>query len=321
MPSIETAIHSACLLEVTARKPGNVHPLAVFDDCDWKMFAASAEAIAPVLADAESRPIGEMILQAVQATNDCVGRNTNLGMILLLAPLAAAIPDDLVPLSPGREGRGEGASCGTVRPLTASEDWRANLSRILDATTIDDCRLVYEAIRLAWPGGLGSTDQEDVTSPPSVTLTQAMRLASDRDDVAKQYASDFADVFTLAGRFNAANLPALERQIVATHVRRIAAASDTLIARKCGPAIAAEASRIASEVVVTGLFDSEGGRTKLTAFDDWLRADGNRRNPGTTADLIAAALFVAIQEGRIPCFEPAAIIEFARRMRAAGVHE
>src|SRR5687768_40558 len=87
--SIEAAVRAACLLEVTARKVGNVHPLAAFADCDWEAFAASAEAIAPVLGRAPGRPLGETILEAVVATKQRVGRNTNLGMILLLAPLAA----------------------------------------------------------------------------------------------------------------------------------------------------------------------------------------------------------------------------------------
>lgn len=274
--NLKAAIHGACLLEVTARKPGNVHPLASFHDCDWQTFADSAEAIAPVLAAADRLGVGAAILDAVRTTQERVGRNTNLGMILLLAPLAAAA---------SREG-----------------DLRSSVKDVLASLTPTDAELVYEAIRLSRPGGLGAAAQEDVASAPTVGLVEAMRLAADRDDVAKQYVNSFEGVFQLTTAFDAQNLEMLERQIIAAHVTRIAEASDSLIARKCGAETAREASERARDAVRKGLSETEAGRKSLEAFDAWLRADGNRRNPGTTADLIAAALFVAIALRRIPLF-------------------
>lgn len=282
--TIESAVQVACLLEVTARKVGNVHPLGAFADCDWETFAASADAIGPILAEAPARPLGETILRAVEATQERVGRNTNLGMILLLAPLAA-VPED--------------------------EELRAGIRRILDSTTVEDCRLVYEAIRAARPGGLGSSARQDVAAPPTVTLLEAMRLAADRDAVARQYVTGFANVFAFASRFSAQELPALEQQIVAVHLAMIAAGLETLIERKCGTEVAAEAARRAGGAI-------GAARSALAEFDCWLRADGNRRNPGTTADLIAAALFVAIREGRIPCFDTAEIVGYAEEIRRGG---
>lgn len=278
------AVCAACLLEVTARKVGNVHPLAAFSDCDWETFAASAEAIAPVLEHASSWPLGETILEAVEATQDLVGRNTNLGMILLLAPLAA---------------------------VPADAELSAGVSRVLDCTTVEDCHLVYEAIRAARPGGLGSAERQDVAAPPTVALFEAMRLAADRDAVARQYATGFADVFSFATRFSAHDLPALEHEIVSVHLEMVAAGLETLIARKCGMEVAAEAARRAGEA-------DGAARPALAEFDSWLRGDGNRRNPGTTADLIAAALFVAIREGRIPCFDAAEIVRYAEEIRRDG---
>lgn len=280
--SIEDAARAACLLEVTARKVGNVHPLAAFADCDWDTFAASADAIAPVLANAAGRPLGETILHAVEATQGRVGRNTNLGITLLLAPLSA-VPE--------------------------GEEFRYGVRRILEGTGVEDCRRVYEAIRAARPGGLGSAEREDVSAPPTVTLVEAMRLAADRDAVARQYATGFDAVFACASRFSARALPALEKQIVSTHLEMIAAGLETLIARKCGTGIAADAARRAGGVIASGSADS------LAGFDVWLRADGNRRNPGTTADLVAAALFVAIREGQVPCFKAAEIIGYAEEVR------
>jgi triphosphoribosyl-dephospho-CoA synthase len=65
---------------------------------------------------------------------------------------------------------------------------------------------------------------------------------------------------------------------------------DSLIARKRGEAVAVEASRRAAEVLAGG---------EIAGFDAWLRGDGHARNPGATADLVAAALFVALLDGTI----------------------
>jgi triphosphoribosyl-dephospho-CoA synthase len=289
---IESAVRIACLLDVTARKPGNVHPLAAFADCDWEAFAASAEAIAPVLAGAAGRSLGETILRAVEATRERVGRNTNLGMILLLAPLATVPPDEPVD--------------------------RATLGRVLARTTFDDCHLVYEAIRLARPGGLGSANVQDVTAPPTVTLIEAMRLASGRDDVAKQYVDGFSDVLTLSGRFSARDLPALEREIVNAQLELLAARADTLIGRKCGKEVAIEATRLASDALAAGGLGTSEGRQRVTRLDAWLRGDGSRRNPGTTADLIAAGVFVAIRNGAAPCFAARDVTAYAQEIRRSG---
>ncbi|MGC1273995.1 MAG: triphosphoribosyl-dephospho-CoA synthase [Planctomycetaceae bacterium] len=286
------AIHTACLLEATARKPGNVHPLAAFADCDWETFAVSAEAIAPVLAGAASRPLGESILRAVEATQTRVGRNTNLGMILLLAPLAAVPEDQLISIE--------------------------SIAGVLDRTTVEDCRLVYEAIRRAHPGGLGSTKKEDVAAAPTVTLVEAMRLAADRDAVARQYANGFADVLAWSVLFTAADVQSLEGQIVVRHSEMISRGLETLIARKCGPTIAAEATRRAAILFTTFLSNEPRIEVALADFDAWLRADGNRRNPGTTADLIAASLFVAIRDGRIPCFAADEVRTYGDALRRSG---
>jgi triphosphoribosyl-dephospho-CoA synthase len=318
--TIEDAVRTACLLEVTARKVGNVHPLAAFADCDWEAFAASAEAVAPVLGGAAGRPLGETILRAVEATNAAVGRNTNLGMVLLLAPLAAA-------------------SGGGAAPR------REAVRRVLEETTVDDAKRLYEAIRLARPGGLGTAEREDVAVPPTVTLAEAMRLAADRDAVARQYDNGFDDVFAFARHFSAtepagatggssasAECPSthepensvappttvfspawlpLERQIVTAHIEMIAAGLETLITRKCGPETAVEVQRRAAGVLDVIKVGGPDAERAFADFDAWLRADGNRRNPGTTADLIAASLFVAIREGRVACFEAGKVRGFA----------
>lgn len=257
----------ACLMEVTARKPGNVHRLADFPgDTHYLDFLLSAAAVAGPLDAARDIGVGPAVLAAVEATRRVVATNTNLGMILLLAPLAAV--DAAVPM-------------------------RAGVAGVLGRTTVDDARAVYRAIRLARPGGLGESADQDVASEPTVTLLDAMRLAADRDLIARQYASGYADLFDLA-------LPALadalgsgeclESAIVSAYLATLAALPDTLISRKRGMAVADEASRRAAQAIATG---------DLASLDAWLRDDGHARNPGATADLIAATLFVALRDGTI----------------------
>lgn len=257
----------ACLMEATARKPGNVHRSADFaGDAHYLDFLLSAGAIVGPLDGAARMGVGPAVLAAVEATREVVSTNTNLGMILLLAPLAS-VPDG-VPL---REG----------------------VAAVLAGTTRDDARSVYRAIRLARPGGLGDAPEQDLSDEPTGTLVEVMRLAAGRDLIARQYATDYVDLFevtlpALADAIGAGR--GLEPAIIHAHLMTLAARPDTLIARKRGPAVAAEASLRAAEALASG---------DPAPLDAWLRADGHARNPGATADLVAAALFAALRDGTI----------------------
>jgi triphosphoribosyl-dephospho-CoA synthase len=265
----------ACLLEVTARKPGNVHRFRDFSDTHFLHYGLSALAIGQALDRARAEGVGVAVLAAVRATRMLVATNTNLGMILLLAPLAA------VP---------EGTSLAT------------GIEAILQSTTIDDARRVFEAVRLAKPGGLGSAPEQDVSTEPTVTLRDAMALASGRDAVARQYVNGFADVLDRALPHLARLLRAgraLETAIIGTHLDLLAKIPDTLIARKRGWDEALEASRRAARVMEAGWPDSKEGARLCNEFDRWLRDEGHARNPGTTADLVAAALFAGLRDGTI----------------------
>lgn len=266
----------ACLLEVTAPKPGNVHRGADFEDATFLDFAASAVAIGPAMdAAAAGAPLGRSVLEAVAATRRLVGANTNLGMLLLFAPLAKAPRD--VPLQVG-------------------------VGRVLEELNAADARCVYQAIRLANPGGLGRVAEADVQAAPPPDLLAAMRLAAGRDAIARQYAGGFDDVLSKALPWLIEGVrrgrPLLDA-IVHAHVRLMSELPDTLIARKCGPAVAQEAADRAAEALRCGAPGSETYQRGLGELDFWLRCDGHRRNPGATADLIAAALFAGLREGTI----------------------
>jgi triphosphoribosyl-dephospho-CoA synthase len=265
----------ACLLEATAAKPGNVHPSAAFAEMTYLDFALSAVAIAPAMEAAASAPLGQTVLAAVSATRQLVGKNTNLGTVLLIAPLASV-------------RRGE--------PL------RRGVGCVLANLGADDARQVYEAIRLAQPGGLGSAATADVHGEPPADLVAAMRLAAERDMVARQYAEGFADVFDFVApclqRSRQAARPVLDA-IVHAQLETMSRFPDSLIARKCGAAVARESAKRAAAVLASGRAAEAPYRAALADFDGWLRADGHSRNPGTTADLIAAGLFAALREGMI----------------------
>jgi triphosphoribosyl-dephospho-CoA synthase len=266
---------AACLLEVTARKPGNVHRYADLPGLHFIDFLMSAMAIAEPLDQAGTTGVGRAVLAAIEATRRVVRTNTNLGIVLLLAPLAAV-------------------------PKTA--DLADGIEDVLAATTVNDARHVYRAIRLAQPGGLGEVSDQDVADEPTITLRAAMAMAAERDLIARQYANGFREVLgdalpALKAPLNA-GLP-LETAIVSSYLRVLARHPDSLIARKYGIARATEVSHRAAELFDVGWPESEEATLRLEAFDFWLREPANRLNPGTTADLVTAALYVALRDGTI----------------------
>lgn len=269
------AAELACLLEVSAPKPGNVSPGRHFHDTRYEDFLASAVAIGPAMAAAGERPLGATIRSAIAATRRVTGRNTNLGIVLLLAPLCRA----------------------ARRPGAAS--LRERVATVLAETTVADAADVYAAIRLAAPSGLGHAETQDVSEAPSVTLREAMALAAGRDAIAREYQTGFALTFEVGA-------PALREArraglvwtdaTVETYLSLLASVPDSHIARKLGLAEAEGVSRSAAEVRDAGGVRTAAGRAALAELDAELRDPHNSRNPGTTADLTAAALCVVIME-------------------------
>ncbi len=265
----------ACIWEATARKPGNVHRFRDFEDVSYLDFLTSAAAVAPVLAGAESQTVGQTVLEGVRRTRLVAASNTNLGILLLLAPLARA---------------------------SADPSLRAGVEQILNELTVADAVDVYQAIRLANPGGLGRVLEQDVACEPTETLRQVMALAAERDLIARQYANGFREVFeegVPALERSLAETGAVEDAIIGCQLHLLAHYPDSLIARKRGKAEAEEAARRAGRVLEAGWPQTPAGRTALTDLDAWLRAEGHGRNPGTTADLVTACLFAALRSGTI----------------------
>ncbi|MEE3199969.1 MAG: triphosphoribosyl-dephospho-CoA synthase [Planctomycetota bacterium] len=264
----------ACLLEARAPKAGNVSPAKGFEGTTLRHFIEAAAAISGPLDRAAERPLGDTILEAVTESRKVTEQNVNLGIILLLGPLASA---------------------------PAGGDLRDGVREVLDKLDEEDCRKVYEAIRIAAPGGLGSVETADVNEPPPGDLIAAMELAAERDLVARQYVNGFEQVFCEGLDWLREACEAgleLDSAIVRLHLQFMASYPDSLIARKCGPETARKAAAGAARVLEGG-WPEAGTEALFTELDSWLREDGNRRNPGTSADLVAGCLFLALRAGII----------------------
>ena len=274
---VAIAAQLACLLEASAPKPGNVSPGRHFSDLRYEEFLASAAAIGAPLAEAGTRPLGATVRLAIDATARWTRSNTNLGIVLLLAPLARAALTE-----------------------SGDADLRGAVRRVLDATTIDDARDVYAAIRRAAPAGLGRVGDQDVAGEPTRTLADVMRLAAERDAIAREYATAFESTF-LTG------VPALARAradglswdaaIVETFLTLLAAVTDTHIARRGGAAMAADVSDQARTALAAGGVRTAEGRGAIERMDRRLRDARHLANPGAAADLTAAAVFVVLLGG------------------------
>jgi triphosphoribosyl-dephospho-CoA synthase len=274
---IARAFVAACGDELAALKPGNVHRYADGHGMQVADFVASADCAAPELARRGST-VGQRILGAVSACHAKVDCNTNLGIILLCAPLACAAEG-----LPPNGGTSDDGALST------------RLAQVLDSLDTSDAEAAFRAIALANPGGLGSVPIADVHGPASVGLREAMALAAARDRVAMQYITDYADIFVHA-------LPCLEKLLAEGHglerattglfLFLLARWPDTHLLRKFGDSVAHSVTQEA------GRFHEAFCRTKLSPklFDELLDWDSRLKtqglNPGTTADLTVATLFL-----------------------------
>lgn len=269
--AIARAFHDSCLAELDALKPGNVHRFGDGHRMTVADFVASADAAAPLIGQ-RGLALGTRIRLAIEATRRAAGQNTNLGIILLAAPLAGAALDK------------------------RSGDLQSRLARVLQGLDLDDARETYRAIREAAPGGLGEAPQHDVAAEPTVTLLEAMRAAETRDRIAWNYTHDFADVFDLGlkwlkGARERWNEPAWA--VTRVYLGFLAHVPDTLIERKFGSGAASHVLEEAGPIEA-GFAECEAPAAMtapLMAFDRALKERG--LNPGTSADLTVATLFAA----------------------------
>ena len=294
----------ACLLEAGAEKPGNVHPGQCFAGTSYRDLVRGSRALRPVFLEAARRGfaagrgsmavedigIGRLVLRAVRAVKRSHdGGNTHLGIVLLFVPLSAAT--------------GLCVSSGGM-PVCL----RSCFKRVMKCTTVDDAVDVYSAVLAAAPGGLGRSrlDVHDKGSKARLqdkgfSLLRLMKYSSKRDRIASELSAGMPAVFGFV-------VPNLEKNllkttqpnaIVQTYLQTLAKYPDTLISRKAGKQKARDVSKKAKSVLKAGGIFTLNARQAIRKLDSYLRSDGNKLNPGTTADLIAAGLFIRLLKERI----------------------
>ncbi|MFA5958707.1 triphosphoribosyl-dephospho-CoA synthase [Hyphomicrobium sp.] len=268
---ISAAFLDACNAELNALKPGNVHRYSAGHGMDVLHFEQAAKAAAGPIADPDAS-VGKRILRATEASVAATGLNTNLGIVLLCAPLAKAASE-----------------------TTFDVGLRRRLGMILSALDEQDAEDAFAAIRIANPAGMGKVEQGDVNAQPQhLTLLAAMHLAAERDRIANAYVSVYADIFDFALPVlrEAKAISDLDSTLAVTtlHMSLLSEFPDTHIARKFGAGIA-EKVREEARVLRPQWFPAATAKSSLVLqdFDAKLKHQG--LNPGTTADFVVTTLF------------------------------
>jgi len=306
---ISKCLELAILLEASAYKPGNVNRTGGFENTRYEHFLASAVAIASSFECAALRGVlvsrgeihvsdvglGRIIKNSLADVNAWQrGGNTLLGTAILLSPVAVAagmtaVKDNVFMISKIRE----------------------NVKLVVESTTPEDAINVYEAIKDARPGGLGKVSELDINDPDSkkrilnerISLFQIFQISSKYDTICSEWVNNYPITFDVAYPFltkQTRQTADLNTAIVHTFLKVLAECPDTLIARKTSLEKALEVSFKAEEILRLGGLETADGRESLSEFDRELRKAGNFLNPGTTADIIAAALALAILDGYKP---------------------
>lgn len=314
MPHCEKAKHIsnclelAILLEVSADKPGNVNFVVGFEGTRIEHFLASAVAAHASFEEAANRGIdvanrklrisdagiGELIRNCAVAINVWQGGgNTLIGTVMLFVPLAVA--------------------AGMTRMKGNRFDFaelRRNLKLAVESTTPQDAVHLYEAIDIAKPGGLDGAPDLDVRDPNSkkrlikehVSLFQVFKIATGYDDVCFEWVNNYPVTFNLAYPYLMEQLKSrdLNTAIIHTFLKVLSERPDTFIARKVGVEKAREISLDARKVLESGGLETAKGKQSILDFDKKLRNSSNLYNPGTTADITAAALALCTLSGYRP---------------------
>jgi len=307
---ISNCLELAILFEVSADKPGNVGLTVGFEDTRYEHFLASAVAAAPFFELAAERGVavsyGKIQIDVVglgQIIKDCVanisawqhGGNTLLGTVILFSPIAVAA----------------GMTPTSEEYIFEIPKLRENVRLIVESTTSEDAVNVYEAIKIANPSGLGKVPELDINDADSenrilkenISLYQVFKIASDYDGVCSEWVNNYPITFDVAYPFlmnHFKETKDLNIAIIHTFLKVLAEYPDTFIARKVGKEKAREVSSIAKEVLNLGGLKTSKGRERLHEFDLKLRKSDSLLNPGTTADIIAAALALSILGGYRP---------------------
>ena len=272
---LQNLYKQACICDIQAFKPGNVSVYNEGHDMTVDDFILSAEVSSQSIVNADYS-LGEKIYYAVKATREAVGCNTNLGIILLCAPL-----------------------CQASYLQQQGQTLRESLKQVLDNTTIEDADWTFKAITLASPGGLGESKEQDVNEAAKIPLVQAMEIASGKDRIAMQYTTNYKDVFDFAVlRYNTAFVKFDDQAWAASAVFTglLSKFPDSHIERKYGDKHSGWVRKqiITVDDALLNTREPEQLIPMLHEVDRMFKAKGI--NPGTTADLTVATVLIVLME-------------------------
>jgi triphosphoribosyl-dephospho-CoA synthase len=296
---ISKCLQLAIMLEVSVQKPGNVSFTSSFEKTRVEHFLASAIAAGSTFQEAtylgtsvankrlevEKVGLGKLIKDCTLDVSSWQrGGNTILGTVMLFVPIAVSAG-----MTPTKEDYTLDFSL-----------LRKNIDSVVKSTTAWDSVHLYEAVGIANPSGLNDAPDLDVTNPASkerllkenVGLFEVFKIASAYDDICYEWVNNYPVTFDLAYPYLIKQLESkpLNIAVVNAFLKILSERPDTFIARKVGKEKALEVSSDAKAVLELGGLETVKGRKSLVEFDTKLRSKGNSCNPGTTADLTAAAL-------------------------------
>lgn len=273
----------ASALEVSGYpKPGNVHRTRDYDDMEFEDFVISGIVIGDTIreacadVDVENPELGKYILQAVAETDRWIKNNTNLGIVMMTTPIAvaAAISDSF-------------------------DDIRENIKLLMGNTSVDDACALYDAINIADAGGMGDQDEYDVASDNAKqelrdnnqTMYDVLKISAPWDMLAREMTSDMPAVFEIGypTYHKLREEKTKNEACLLTFLTILSHVPDTLISRKYGDEEALKISLMTRDLLK--MRDSPDFMDTIKEFDDYLY--DNKYNPGTTADLTAASIFVS----------------------------
>ncbi|CAB3287941.1 Triphosphoribosyl-dephospho-CoA protein [Methanocaldococcus lauensis] len=276
---IMKASQIACCLEVSSFKPGNVHRNRDYRDIKYHHFINSGIAFGNVVYEAsqDDKNVGLYIKKAVIESRKWSPTNANLGIIMLHIPIAMA--------------------SGKLDNFNKNE-LKKNLKKISENTTVEDAINVYDAINIAMAyvdkpkkgPDVSSKDAKRELIEKGLTLLDVYKISAEWDNISKEWVDNFKisfEGYELLKKYYK-ELNNINLAVTKTFLNILAEYPDTLIARKKGFETALKVSKMAKDVLKN--FNEQ----KVKEFDNYLAKDGNKLNPGTTADLIASSLMIFI---------------------------
>jgi triphosphoribosyl-dephospho-CoA synthase len=270
LDDLKAAYLFSCKKDIELIKPGNVNLLSPHKDTKAQDYLDSATLSSKELFN-QNHSLGKRILESVKVTRSQVNVNTNLGIILLCAPVIQSYID------------------------FNALDLRDCIKKTLSATSVKDTHDLCAAINISSPGGLGDSDMYDTASYPNASIKQIMDYSREYDRISYQYSHNFTDIFDFIIpklEFLNQRYKSLDISLSLLFIEILAKIPDSHISRKFGDKIAKKTSNNAYDLLK--ILDREHDPDYLAKALNNLDYEYKKKgiNPGTTADLLVASLMI-----------------------------